>query len=96
MSSSSSLNLKDQTSAVADHRLARIREKFDAMALSHTFVLPLIYLQGPLYQIAFNAKPAMMGQAWRAADQETQRREQRIVSELRLVSVMHRLQPGIA
>jgi hypothetical protein len=31
------------------------------MALGYTLILPLIHLQRPLYQIALNAKPTMMG-----------------------------------
>src|SRR5207249_7839511 len=69
--SSGGLNLKDQTCTVADNRLARIREKFDAMALSYTLILPLVHLQRPLHQIALNAKSAMMSQGWSPGEQQT-------------------------
>ena len=46
-----------------DAWLARIREKFDAMALGYTLILPLVHLQRPLHQIALDAKPAMMALA---------------------------------
>src|SRR5262252_4928377 len=101
---SGGLNLKDQACTVADHRLTRIREKLDAMALGNSLILPLVYLQRPLHQIALNAKPAMMGQDWSPAEQQTNGTEEsaasnapmRIVSRLWLVSTLHSLQPGIA
>src|SRR5438105_14597091 len=101
---SGGLNLKDQPGPVADHRLARIREKFDAMTLGNILILPLVHLQGPLYQVALNAEAAMMGQDWSPAEQQTNGTEESAASNapmimvpgIWLMSVIHILQPGVA